>query len=65
MSEAGSRTGLKGVVEHRQRDGSFSGRYHGQFNYMGVLYWTPTFGTPEEAHSATCKLYREITDEHF
>lgn len=65
MSEAESRTGLKGVVEHRQRDGSFSGRYHGQFNYQGVLYWTPTFGTAEEAHTAICKLYQEVTNEQF
>jgi len=65
MSEAENRTGLKGVVEHKQRDGSPSGRYHGQFTHMGVLHWTPTFGTPEEAHAAVCKLYRETTNEHF
>ena len=65
MSEALGRTGFKGVVEHKQRDGSFSDRYHGQFNYQGVLYWTPTFGTPEEAHTAVCKLYQEVTNERF
>ena len=65
MSEAESRTGFKGVIEHKQRDGSYSGRYHGQFNYMGVLHWTPTFGTPEEAYAAVRKLYQEVTNEYF
>ena len=65
MSETLSRTGLKGVVEHRQRDGSFSGRYHGQFSYMGIHYWTPVHGTAKEAYSAICKLYQEVTGEHF
>jgi hypothetical protein len=65
MSEAESRTGFKGVIEHKQRDGSYSGRYHGQFNYMGALHWTPTFGTPEEAYAAVCKLYQEVTNEYF
>lgn len=65
MSEAKNRLGLKGVVEHKQRDGLRSGRYHGQFNYQGVLHWTPTFGTPEEAYTAICKLYREVTNECF
>lgn len=65
MSEVESRTGFRGVVEHRQRDGSFSGRFHGQFSYMGDLHWTPTFGTAEEAYSAVCKLYFETTNERF
>ena len=65
MSDAKSRTDIKGVVEHKQRDGSFSGRYHGQFNHKGVLNWTPTFGTPEEVYTAVSKLYQEVTNERF
>lgn len=65
MSEVRSHTGYKGVVQHKQRDGSFSDRYHGQFNYQGVLHWTPTFGSPEEAHTAVRKLYQEVTNERF
>lgn len=65
MSEKENLTGFKGVVEHKQRDGSLSGRYHGQFNYYGVLHWTPTFSSPEEASAALHKLYEETTNERF
>ena len=65
MSECKNRTGFKGVVEHKQRDGSPSGRYHGQFNYHGVPHWTPTFSSPEEASAALHELYEETTNERF
>jgi hypothetical protein len=61
MSEAKNRLGLKGVVEHKQRDGLRSGRYHGQFNYQGVLHWTPTFGTPEEAYTAPAHTFQTVS----
>lgn len=65
MSEAENRTGFKGVTEHKQRDGSFSGRFHGQFFYQGVWYGTPVTSDAEEAYAAVCKLYEETTNERF